>query len=290
MRSSTLGIVIAALIMSAAFAAWLMWAYMQPEPVEPPAPVVQQLESPRAIGTSVRGRTIELYTFGTGSTELLFVGGIHGGYEWNSVALAYEFIDLFTATPDLIPASTTVRIIPSLNPDGVYAATALEGKFSAADIPVDVLTDGTGRFNANDVDLNRNFDCKWQPESTWRSKEVSAGAAPFSEPEAQALKRVVMQYRPDAAIFWHSQADAVYGSACEGDILPGTYKLLAAYARAADYREVEYFDAYEVTGAAEDWLAAIGIPAITVELSTHESLDWERNLAGIQAVLEIAWE
>ena len=36
------------------------------------------------IGHSVEGRDIVSYTFGTGDTHLLFVGGIHGGYEANS--------------------------------------------------------------------------------------------------------------------------------------------------------------------------------------------------------------
>src|SRR3989344_8041800 len=47
----------------------------------------------RVIGTSVQGRKIEAYTYGNGDTNLLFVGGIHGGYEWNSVLLAYQFMD-----------------------------------------------------------------------------------------------------------------------------------------------------------------------------------------------------
>jgi len=41
-----------------------------------------------------------------------------------------------------------------------------------------------------------------------------------------------------------------------------------------------------VTGDAEGWLASIGIPAITVELSTHETIEWEKNFAGIRALLD----
>ncbi|MDP6585347.1 MAG: hypothetical protein QF535_11860, partial [Anaerolineales bacterium] len=53
------------------------------------------------IGKSVEGRLIEAHTFSPAeayasagrSVHLLFVGGIHGGYEWNSVLLSYKFID-----------------------------------------------------------------------------------------------------------------------------------------------------------------------------------------------------
>ena len=57
------------------------------------------------------------------------------------------------------------------------------------------------------------------------------------------------------------------------------------YATAAGYNSVPFFDAYEVTGAVEDWLTTIGIPAITVELTTHEVIEWEKNLAGVKAVI-----
>ena len=36
------------------------------------------------IGSSVEGRDIKVTTLGQGDTHLLFVGGVHGGYEWNS--------------------------------------------------------------------------------------------------------------------------------------------------------------------------------------------------------------
>ncbi|MEK7552922.1 MAG: M14 family metallopeptidase, partial [Patescibacteria group bacterium] len=141
-----------------------------------------------------------------------------------------------------------------------------------------------GRFNANEVDLNRNFDCEWQPESTWRAKRVSAGTAPFSEPEAAALRDFVLKNNPAAVIFWHSQAGAVYASKCEAEILPETLEIMQAYATAAGYAAVKSFDHYAITGDAEGWLASLGIPAITVELQTHETVEWERNLAGVKAL------
>ena len=41
-----------------------------------------------------------------------------------------------------------------------------------------------------------------------------------------------------------------------------------------------------MTGDAEGWLASIGVPAITVELSTHETIEWQKNLAGLTALIE----
>jgi len=253
------------------------------------APVEEEVElsGPRheTIGMSVEGRAIESYTFGGGEKHLLFVGGVHGGYEWNSTLLAYEFIDFLEEDSARIPAGLTISVIPSANPDGLYAVAGKEGRFSAVDVPANT-TDGQGRFNANDVDLNRNFDCKWQEESKWRGSVVSAGTQAFSEPEARAVRDFVLKNKPSAVIFWHSQSNAVYASECEEGILPETRAIMNAYADAAGYPAVDSFDAYEITGDAEGWLASIGIPAITVELKTHETIEWEKNLKGINALFE----
>jgi len=267
--------------------------HTSPVPLEEPdkeiisAPVISTTTQ-QMIGSSVEGRTIEAYTFGTGQTNLLFVGGVHGGYEWNSILLAYEMIDHLTANHNLIPKNITVHIIPNLNPDGLFTATMLEGRFAATEILNNNMhTNGLGRMNANGVDLNRNFDCKWAPRSSWRGQTVSAGTAPFSEPEAAALRDYVAAINPRAAIFWHSQANNVYASECEAGVLPETLTLMNTYAVAGNYGAVPIFDAYPITGDAEGWLASIGIPAVTVELETRTSIEWNRNLAGTMAVLNM---
>jgi hypothetical protein len=235
---------------------------------------------------TVEGRAIESYSFGDGATHLAFVGGIHGGYEWNSVVLAYDFIDYLKANPEIVPKNLTIDVIPSANPDGVYKVTGKVGRFVASDVSTDKATLASGRFNAHEVDLNRNFDCKWQPESTWQSKKVSAGTKPFSEPEAATFQNFVAETKPIAVVFWHSQSNGVYASQCKSGILSETLTLMNTYSLASGYPAVKTFSAYETTGAAEDWLAGINIPAVTVELKTHETVEWSKNLAGIKAVLQ----
>ncbi len=256
-------------------------------PLEIPTSALPLLNSPEVqiIGQSVEGRDIKVHTFGVGETHLVFVGGIHGGYEWNSVVLANEMMALLRSEPELIPANLTVSIIPKLNPDGVVAALGVEGKIEFSDGAGDP-GDGTGRFNANLVDLNRNFDCKWKPESSWRGGVVSAGSEPFSEPEASALRNFVLQEKPQAVIFWHSAAGKVYASECEAGPLPETLALMKLYAQVAGYGAVPAFDAYPITGDAEGWLASLGIPALTVELISHESIDWKQNVAGVKALFD----
>jgi predicted deacylase len=293
MPASLKFILVTLLLLLAGVGVYVLLQTNQTEP--PPAPEVVEILPPpvptttqSVIGSSVQGRLIESYTFGTGDTNLLFVGGIHGGYEWNTVVLAYEMIDYFKQNETAVPANLTVHIVPNLNPDGLFEATNLEGRFTPADIPnVDIHSAGIGRFNANAVDLNRNFDCRWTPESTWRNRPVSGGSEPFSEPEARVIRDYIVDINPAAAVFWHSRANNVYGSECGNAVAPETLALMSAYAQAAGYGEVPVFDAYVVTGAVEDWLDSQGIPAVTVELETRTSSEFERNLAGTIATLEL---
>ncbi len=252
------------------------------EPIEVPIVSGPQINT---IGRSVEGRKIETYSFGQASTSLLFIGGIHGGYEWNSVMLAYKFIDYLTDNPVVIPEDLSITIIPAMNPDGLYQVTGKEGRFTLLDVSAN-LPNGTGRFNANKVDLNRNFDCQWQATSTWKSNIVSAGTQVFSEPEAKAIRDYALKIKPQAVIFWHSQSNTIYASECQKGILPVTRDIMSAYSKASNYAQAETFTSYAITGDSGDWLASINIPAITVELQTHETIEWERNLAGIQSLFK----
>lgn len=268
------------LVVAGLVALWLQPS--QPEEVLPEV-VIKEVSAVRSIGSSVEGRSIEAFSFGEGEKEVVLVGGIHGGYEWNSVLLAYAFMDHFAVNPSLIPEGVRVTVIPNANPDGVFKVVQKEGRFYINDVPVGDVS--AGRFNARGVDLNRNFDCKWQPEASWRGSSVSAGTAAFSEPEAQALRDFFVSEQPKVAVFLHSQAGAVYASECMNGVLPETLASMQVYAEAAGYAAVPSFNAYPVTGDIEGWLASVGIPAITVELTTHTSLEWEKNRAGVEALL-----
>lgn len=270
---------------------YVLLQFKTPEIVETPfvEPEVEEVPSARSevLGQSVENRDIVVHIFGSGETDVLFVGGVHGGYEWNSVLLAEGMIEYFASNPEVVPDDLTISIIPVLNPDGLALVT--NGKTNNIEA-VDVTgwsADGVGRVNANGIDLNRNFACKWQPQATWRGTALSAGTSAFSEPEARVLRDYVQATDPKAVVFWHSVAGNVYGSECEDGILPLTTTIMNAYATAGSYGAVPAFDAYPITGDAEGWLASIGIAAITVELETRNSIEWQRNLAGTLAVLEL---
>jgi hypothetical protein len=254
-----------------------------PVVAEPVTPPVNEKET--TIGTSVGERTITAYHYGKGDTEILFVGGIHGGYSWNTALVAYELMDYLEENPTAIPPNVKVTVIPVLNPDGLFKVVGAEGRFTSADVSSSQATRVAGRFNENTVDLNRNFDCDWQSKGVWMTKTVSGGSKAFSEPESLAFKGYVEAHAPTAVVTWFSSASGVFPSSCHNGVSAETKNLTSLYAKASGYKAYESYDFYEITGDMVNWLAKKNIAGISVLLTTHQDTEWTKNLAGIKAVL-----
>ena len=65
----------------------LLWIW------RPPPSLGQTWVKRSLLGTSTREYPIAAYQIGNGPIRLAFIGGIHGGYEWNTTLLAYQAID-----------------------------------------------------------------------------------------------------------------------------------------------------------------------------------------------------
>ncbi len=243
-------------------------------------------EPEEVIGTSAGGSDITAYHFGEGEREVVLVGGIHGGYSWGTALLGYELVDYFQEDASRVPNGVRVTVIPVLNPDGLEETVGSTGRFVASDVPTDEDATVDGRFNGNGVDLNRNFDCEWQSTGTWQSRDVDGGSAAFSEPEAAAMRDYVLEHEPAAVVVYYSAAGGVFASNCRNGVLPETTALVNAYADASDYQAYESFDFYEITGDMVNWLAKENIPGISVLLTEHGDTEWDKNRAGVDAVLE----
>ena len=223
------------------------------------------------FGYSAQGRPLEVYRFGNGPVKIAFIGAIHGGYEWNSAALMHRLMAHLVATPTLVFTQTTLYIIPVLNPDGLARSSGPEG-----------------RFNGNMVDINRNWECLWQPRAEWKGRAVNPGARPFSEPETQALRAFLLNGRFRVAVFYHSAGGMVTaGARCGGGDASRAFS--HAIARVTGYTSMR-FPQSDVTGEAADWFASQGIPAVAIELSTHTGLDWPQNLRALRVIQQVAIE
>lgn len=238
------------------------------------------------IGQSVEGKNITAYHFGTGDAEILFVGGIHGGYSYNTSLVAFQLMDYLKQNPKVVPANVKVTVIPVLNPDGLNKVVGTSDRFTTGDVSKDQAVVVSGRFNANDVDINRNFDCDWQATGKWQNKTVSGGDSAFSEPESLALKNYVESNKPTAVVAWYSSAGGVYASNCHNGVPVETTSITKIFAKASGYPAHEDFNYYELTGDMVNWFAKNNIPAISVLLTNHTDTEWSKNKAGIEAILK----
>lgn len=119
----------------------------------------------------------------------------------------------------------------------------------------------------------------------WRPTRVSAGTAPFSEPEARAIRDFVRDYEIDAIIFSHSQGSWVAVGVCS-PATPLTKQFGQSVADAI--RVYNYYtsgSSYPVTGDSAGYFNSIGGIALEIELSNHQDIDWEINLRGMLAAI-----
>ena len=222
------------------------------------------------IGTSQKGVPLTLYELGSGAHHVLLIGGQHGGPEANTVELVDALLDYFDSNPAEIPSTVELDILPIANPDG--------------------LASGSRQF-ASGVDPNRNWG-----GSDWRSDGFDSNAVfrtglggpePFSEPETQALANWVLANQPAFVVNYHSAGGFMFGGR---DGISG--ELSAIYADASGYAWPQPGVSgersplpYQATGSMNVWLRESGIPGILVELTTPRSVEIERNLAALKAVL-----
>jgi len=200
-------------------------------------------------GTSLKGRPLIAYQFGSSGSTTMYVGAIHGN-ETSSSGLMKAWVSELEANPSRLEGKRII-VIPSINPDGVAANT---------------------RTNSRGVNLNRNF-----PTSSWVSDindtdgthKGGGGASPLSEPEAAALAQYTRQIRPRLLLSFHAVGSLVAGDA--GGYSAG---FAARYASMVGYRDAtnssnSSFE-YDITGSYEDWTYRNeGIPSMVIELGSY---------------------
>lgn len=218
-----------------------------------------------SFGRSHRGAELIAHSFGSGDTILMLVGGIHGGLEANTIDLVQRMVGHFSTTPNDVLSGVMLILIPSLNPDGASVGSNLQA-----------------RFNANGVDLNRNWGCGWQPEAFFREIPVSPGTSAFSEPETTALASLISDLRPQSVVFYHSAANGIFSGSCDDNTVSDT--LAQVLGDATNYPYGASFDAYPLSGTASNWVDSLGIPSVAVELASSDFAEFDRNLRGVMAL------
>ena len=215
-------------------------------PSAPPVPKLSTFLVPgqyRIVGTSVQRLPILSFMLGQGPEVTFILAAIHGN-EAAGVSLVRR-LGKYLHQQSYLMEGRRVVLLAVANPDGMAHRS---------------------RFNANGVDLNRNFP------SANRVNERQSGATPLSEPEARVVKQLIEQYSPDRIISLHQPL------ACIDYDGPGT--TLAV--RMAQYCNLPVKKLGARPGSLGSYAGVdLGIPIITFEMRQNDSgLDsntlWQR--------------
>jgi len=163
------------------------------------------IKSPKVIsniyGYSGKGRPLTVFAIEPEVVKhkVLVTFEIHGFEDYYArdgqvlVNIANEAVYYFSVNPQQL-GNTALYIVESANPDGL----------------VDGWTNnGPGRCQiSGGIDINRDFDYCWNYRSNGRNKTLS----PFSSPESQALRNLVISIQPNDVIDIHGWLNTTYGT------------------------------------------------------------------------------
>ncbi|MGD2251598.1 MAG: DUF2817 domain-containing protein [Anaerolineales bacterium] len=261
---------------------WVATQAAPPSPIPTIAPTIAQPTTPIVIidytvlGYSAGGRQIELAQMGYPGNQAIVVVGSIDGTQKDTREAVNDCIDYYASNQSDIPPGTTLYFIPSINPDG---------------------NANNSRFNAHQVDLNRNWQTgDWTPNPPLpgytNGLAGAGGSHPFSEPETQALRDLILDLKfggkQVVVVVFHSSVMRSSGEVYAGYTASGSHRasesLTLAVAQILGYSyEVEWGD-YDTPGNVVEWTGEQGIPSVDIVWPKNdEPSAWElhRVFAGV---------
>ncbi|XP_045502115.1 carboxypeptidase B-like [Colias croceus] len=256
-----------------------------------------ELISMQTLGESYQRRRVRLVKISSnpkaGNPIIFIDAGIHAR-EWVAPAMAMYLVHRLVNDPDARRdlAGVDWYILPVVNPDGYEYTRA--NKVNRLWRKTRSKNTVYGCFG---VDGNRNYGYKWAVSGVSKNpcdQETYAGPKPFSEPETQMVRNVMMEYgkRIKLYVSLHSYGQyLVYPWGYTGDFLPKEWQKLDSLARMVSnavenaggqpFRVMSAGKWYPAAGGSDDFaFGAIGVPySYTMELTDgYEFLFPERLL------------
>jgi hypothetical protein len=256
-----------------------------------------------AYGRTVCGRALRGLVAGRGAKTLALVGAVHAGE--SGPELIVPAIERLLREDAGLLEKVRVAALPSVNLD--------VRERLANGVPWYI------RKNANDVDLNRNFDVNWEQTDAMYgllSGDPDArtyhGAAPTSEPETRAVVDFVQAVKP-AAIFSYHWLGSISGDGCmaatsaktDETFCSSATRLLSTYSQAflqdPASQKTPFYGC--TPGSFPEWAYSKGIPCFDVEGDRKRTIEQagahdlvtvemlreyqDRHYRAIRAVLEL---
>lgn len=240
------------------------------------------------IGRSVAGNDLYAIAIGTGEKQV-FYNASHHANEWITTPILMKFLEEYAAAYVKgrsiagIPAaqiyeSTTIYLVPMVNPDGVDLVTGAIPEYSEYyrqalamnNPPVDFPSGW--KANIRGVDLNLNYPAGWD-----NAKEIKyaqgyttpgprdyVGPYPLSEPESAAVASFTKDNNFMLTLSYHTQGETIYWKYL--DYNPeGSYEIARRFAEVSGYtvEETPYTSGF---AGYKDWfIQEYNRPGYTIE-------------------------
>lgn len=237
------------------------------------------------IGKSILSKPINLYRIGSGKTNVLYIGAIHGA-EYITGSVLFSFINDFLENPlqrygidmRVYLNAYTVWVVPVVNPDGVELAA--RGIFDSPLKKRQLEMVENGDFsrwqaNARGVDLNHNFAYGYDEYKKYeRAMDICAGRTLYSgeyaesEPESAALANLARALPLSLVVALHSQGEEIYAYPKENRTSKRLARLCAEelkYSVSSPEGSAKYGGFCDYTSG------VLGIPSLTFEIGRGEN-------------------
>jgi hypothetical protein len=193
--------------------------------------------------------------------------GCHHGNEYMSVEMGLNMLHYLTDNYGSIPQVThlvndlEIWIIPMMNPDGRTAGT---------------------RYNANGVDVNRDYGYMWN----------STSPAVFSQPETRAIRLHGLEHNFSISLSYHTTSAYVnyVWNYKNFPVLDSAFivSISAEYASYTGYTAIEGYQWYQTYGDCNDWsYGSRGDIDATIETENSNITNcWNLNRPAMLAMME----
>lgn len=241
-----------------------------------------------SIGKSVLGKDLCCIKIGDGKKEI-FYNGAHHADEWITSVILARFAEDFSAAAAYgtflagqnvrnVLLSSTLYILPCVNPDGVDLVTEAYPKGSAIRRDAKTMSDGENfpenwKANIVGVDLNLNYPAGWSDARDFKfslgytdpGPRGYVGPYPLSEPETKAMAAFTDRHPFELIIALHAQGKEIFPE-YKGKSYKNAAEIAAKFAELSGY-EVKATPAEMGNAGYKDWFVdKYERPGFTVEV------------------------
>ncbi len=248
------------------------------------------------IGNSVLGNPIPYIRIGTGKKEVFYSASYHAN-EWITTPVLMKFVEDFSYSvvnkkniygynANYLYGTTSIFIVPMVNPDGVNIVTNYYSKNSKPYLTAkSILENFPGipfpngwKANITGIDLNLQFPANWE-----KAKEIKfaqgynqpsprdyVGTSPLSAPEAIAIYNFTLIHNFRLILAYHTQGEIIYWRYLNY-LPPASYFIGEKFANISGYslEETPYISSF---AGYKDWfIQNYDLPGYTIECGLGES-------------------